>query len=187
MPHPPIRCFLLEPLARRRQWLMRRSHAGEPCSSRNAEHRAKVEIEQSEFPIPTPPRPAAPEWTRFRDDPRWPAHCERCGYAFAENDERLVFFRRIYRDEGKLEQTLDDARPGAMWDAWWLGPEFRGRDGFHLAVMTPGGSWYVDGRSPMTRLHWARIGQPPRVSVQPSIFIPGRYHGWLDDGFLFEC
>ena len=187
MPHEPIRCSLLDPLARRRQWLMRRSHAGGPCRSRNAEHRAKVEIEAGEFPIPAPPKPAVPEWIGFRHDLRWPAHCELCGYPFSDNDERLLFFQRIYRDGEGRELTLDEAPPGAMWDAWWLGPDFRGRDGFHLAVMTPGGPWYVDGRSPVTRLHWARTGKPPKVSVQPSIFIPGRYHGWLTDGFLFEC
>jgi hypothetical protein len=186
MPHPPLRCFLLEPLARRRQWLLRRSHEGAPCRTRNREHRAKTEIEDADFPLPPPPRTAEPEWTRFRDDPRWPLACDFCDYAFCESDERVLLFRRIYRDGAGNEMTLDEAPPGAMWDAWWLGPEFRGRDGFHLAVMTPGGVWYVDGRSPVTGLHWQRIGKPPDVSVRPSNVIPGRYHGWIDGGFLFE-
>src|SRR5882724_2887198 len=128
MPHEPIRCFLLEPLARRRRWLMRRSHEGLPCCSRNGEHRAKVEIEEAEFPIPAPAKPAEPEWKSHRDDPRWPIRCELCDYEFAEGDDRLVFFRRVYRDESGCELILDEAPPGAMWDAWWLGAEFRGRD-----------------------------------------------------------
>jgi len=187
VPHEPIRCFLLEPLRWRRRWLMRRSQAGAPCRSRNAEHRAKIEIEGVEFPIPAPPKPPAPGWARHGEDPRWPVVCDLCPYEFQEADERLLFFRRLYRDPQGRDLLLDDAPPGAMWDAWWMGPEFRGRDGFHLAVMTPGGPWYVDGRSPVTGLHWSRLGRPPAVTVRPSNFIPGRYHGWITDGFLFEC
>ena len=166
---------------------MRRSHAGKTCRSKNAEHRAKVEIEQGEFPSPPPEKSSVPEWTRHRDDPRWPRRCDFCDYEFSERDERLLFFRRLYRDPEGEEIILDDAPPGAMWDAWWLGTEFRGRDGFHLAVMTPGGPWYVDGRSPVTGLHWKRVGTPPNVTVRPSNFIPGRYHGWIDEGMLIEC
>jgi hypothetical protein len=33
----------------------------------------------------------------------------------------------------------------------------------------------------------SRVGTPPNVTVRPSNFIPGRYHGWIDDGFLYEC
>jgi hypothetical protein len=187
MPHEPIRCFLLHPLPRRRQWLLRRSHAGAVCRSRTGEHRAKVRIEDGEFPHPPPPKSEAPEWIRYRDDPRWPTRCDFCDYLFTPRDERLLFFRRIYGDEEGRELILDEAPAGAMWDAWWLGPEFRGRDGYHLAVMTPGGPWYVDGRSPVTNLHWKRIGTPPNVTVRPSNFIPGRYHGWIDEGFLYEC
>ena len=186
MPHEPIRCFLLEPMPRRRRWLLRRSFAGAPCRSRNSEHRAKVAIADDDWPLPPPPKPAEPEWLRHRDDPRWPELCELCDHRFAESDGRELFIRRIYRDPSGRELTLDEAPPGAMWDAWWMGERFRGRDGFHLAVMTPGGIWYVDGRSPVTRLHWSRVGAPPNVSVRPSNVIPGRYHGLIDDGFLIE-
>lgn len=186
MPHEPIRCFWLEPLTRRRRWLMRRSHGGEPCASRNREHRARVEIEPDDLPLPAPPKPAVPEWTLHRDDPRWPTRCERCAHEFTEADERVLFFRRLYRDPEGRELILDDAPPGAMWDAYWLGKDYRGADGIHLALMTPGGPWYVDGRSPVSFLHWRRWGAPPDVSAKPSIFIPGRYHGWLQEGFLHE-
>lgn len=164
---------------------MRRSHRGEPCTSRNREHRARVEIEEDELALP-PPKRDLPEWTRHRDDARWPAHCDLCGYAFVDADERVLFYRRLYRAADGRETILDDAPPGAMWDAFWLGPEYRGEDGLHLAVMTPGGPWYVDGRSPVSFLRWVRWGTPPDVSAKPSIFIPGRYHGWLQDGFLRE-
>lgn len=165
---------------------MRRSHHGERCTTQNLEHRAKVAIEDGELAIPAPPKSAEPEWRRHAGDPRWPVACEFCGHLFSERDERLLFFRRVYRDESGHELILDEAPLGAMWDAWWLGAEFRGRDGCHLAVLTPGGPWTVDGRSPVTRLHWARIGTPPKVTVKPSLFVPGRYHGWLEDGVLYE-
>ena len=166
---------------------MRRSHAGPHCQTKNAQHRAKVEIETGLLALPPVPAPPGPEWMEYRGDPRWPVACEFCGHLFGEDDEWLLFFRRLYRDEQGSEVILDDAAPGAMWDAWWLGANFLGRDGIHLAVMTPGGPWYIDGRSPVFGLHWTRAGKPPRVTVKPSNFIPGRYHGWITDGVLYDC
>ncbi len=187
MPHDPTPCFWLEPTTRRRQWLMRRSHGGLHCRTKNAQHRAKVEIEEGALPLGPAPREAEPEWLRFRDDPRWPRVCEFCAHEFREGDEHLLFFRRLYRDGQGGTFILEEAPPGAMWDAWWMGPGFRGRDGIHLAVMTPGGPWYVDGRSPLFNLHWSRIGRPPAVTIRPSNFIQGRYHGWITEGVLYEC
>ena len=34
---------------------------------------------------------------------------------------------------------------------------------------------------------WWRVDRPPAVTVRPSNFISGRYHGWITDGVLFEC
>lgn len=90
--HEPIRCFLLGPLRWRRQWLMRRRHAGAPCRTRNAGHRAKVEIGGAGFPIPPPAKSPTPEWMSYADDVRWPPACDVCGYLFAEADERSCSF-----------------------------------------------------------------------------------------------
>ena len=62
----------------------------------------------------------------YADDGRWPSACDVCGHPFAEADERLLFFRRVYRDPQGRDLVLESAPPGAMWDAWWMGPDFRG-------------------------------------------------------------
>ncbi len=38
--------------------------------------------------------------------------------------------------------------------------------------------WYGDG--------WGVIGDPPNLSVSPSINIPGRYHGFIHNGILSD-
>ena len=43
-------------------------------------------------------------------------------FVFAPEDERQVFERSVHRraDTG-AEMTIEEAPPGAMWDAWWYG------------------------------------------------------------------
>lgn len=41
--------------------------------------------------------------------------------------------------------SLSEAPVGAMWDATWYMPEWKGDDGIALIVKTPGGTWFVDG------------------------------------------
>jgi hypothetical protein len=134
-------------------------------------------------------------------DPRWPKICP-CGYVFAEDDERQPNMHRLYRrsDTGALTPlrplSHDGARRclvGAMWDAEWMGDEYRGPDGVHLCVMTPAGEWLVDGPAsndtPGNR-GWKRTGKPPKVTATPSIGFGAsceRYHGWLRDGVLVDA
>jgi hypothetical protein len=33
---------------------------------------------------------------------------------------------------------------------------------------------------------WTVTGEPPTITVSPSINAPGRYHGWLRDGVLSD-
>lgn len=86
------------------------------------------------------------------------------------------------------------APPGAMWDASWLtglsvcgARPFGGPDGRTFIVRTPGGDWVIDGPSfrdgEPVGLGWTRTGEPPRITVTPSIVLPG-YHAWLRDGSL---
>jgi hypothetical protein len=127
-----------------------------------------------------------------RSDQHWPRTCS-CGYEFVDDDEWQCNPDTLYRrsDSGELV-TLARAPAGAMWNAEWMGKSHKGPDGIHLCVRTPGGEWAVDGPSYQDqKMHnergWTRIGAIPDVTANPSILIPGKYHGFLRAGWLEEC
>lgn len=113
-------------------------------------------------------------------------------------------FRRA--DTGELV-TLQEAPPGAMWDATWFNddPAYTGADGISLVVRTPGGTWMVDSRCgncglPEDDVHkcWVRHGDPRlpgQIHVDKAgVTCPagagsiqcGSYHGFLHHGVLRE-
>jgi hypothetical protein len=122
------------------------------------------------------------------NDPRWPKSCA-CGYHFKEDGEWQHNLIRMYRrvDRPTFMTTLRTAPVGSMWIGDWY-TKFKGPDGRCLVVKTPGGDWIIDGPSRgndgSQTFPWKRTGEIPRVTVTPSIHIPGKYHGWLKDGFL---
>ena len=133
----------------------------------------------------------------LKKDLRWPQACS-CGYRFLEEDTWQHNFEQLYeREDTKELLVLRDAPLGAMWDAPWMGERFRGSDGLHLIVRTPGGDWTIDGASSGGG-KWTRSGSVPNITARPSILMgevkstdgrvisPG-YHGWLTDGVLIEC
>jgi hypothetical protein len=79
--------------------------------------------------------------------------------------------------------------PGAMWHLDWLkgNPYYTGPDGLALAVALPNdaGQWWIDGPSSQGG-NWQRTGTPPKITVTPSVHVPGKYHGWLRDGVLVD-
>lgn len=125
-----------------------------------------------------------------QDDLRWPLICP-CGYAFKETDEWQHNINRLYWREGDLQSriVLSHAPPGSMYFADWY--NWYGPDGRCLVVVTPGGPWVVDGPSRNNDGSrgnpWTRTGVVPKVTANPSIHIPGKYHGFLRNGFLEEC
>ncbi len=128
------------------------------------------------------------------DDPRWPTHCASCSHVFSAETLRLRLdqWTRLYRraDTGEA-LSLSEAEVGAMWFADWYSNVYRGADGRCLVVRTPGGDWIVDS-APSTGGRWIRDGEPPDVTVSPSILFDGAhggplYHGFLRAGWLEEC
>lgn len=199
-----ITCFWLEPVAKAQVSLRRYGRGSTPCGLPQGYHDANAVIEaEIDHPLedldrgelPGPRRGVA-SWDtvarvddalrlEIRADPRWPAVCA-CGYAFVEGDEwqRNVNRLHVRSDTGALV-TLRPPVVGAMWDAPWLDDEYKGPDGKHIIVMTPGGEWCLDGPA-SNGGKWSRTGIPPKITVAPSISIgkPERYHGWLRDGVL---
>lgn len=135
-------------------------------------------------------RPRQPTGDNFpHDDPRWPTTCESCPYVFSAQDEWQHGFIDLYRrnDNGKL-LSLASAPPGAMWDATWYGPEWKGPDGKSLVVRLPNRiDWTIDGPT-RSGGRWTRTGTPPKITVRPSILADqnttNTYHGYLTDGVL---
>jgi hypothetical protein len=129
------------------------------------------------------------------DDPRWPRVCACGQYTFLETDTWQVFTYEMYRavdgrpGEGTIHPSpapgVPPVPPGAMWNAWWM--EFwRKPDGLCLSVRLPSGEdWLIDGPA-SNGPGWTRTGEPPRITVRPSILTP-KYHGFLTDGTFDAC
>jgi hypothetical protein len=85
----------------------------------------------------------------------------------------------LYRVPGheSWNLTWNDLKPGAMyWDT-------RFDPGERLSVKLPNNAeWLIDRRPPI----WTRTGEPPNITVTPSINHQGQYHGHLSAGILTE-
>ena len=196
-----IPVFWLEATDQNRRFLRRYSSGRKGHCPESGCHNARVEIERGPDVVvngysiaESPPM----------DDTRWPTQCS-CGYVFAEDDHYQLFSEHIYRrsDTGG-EETIRDASPGAMWDAWWLGR--KGPDGISLMVKTPSGDWFVDGRAsnctmPEDNEHkcWVRHGNPKNPQGSEPLHVDKNgntcgagagsigqeaYHGFLHNGYL---
>lgn len=130
-----------------------------------------------------------------RRHPAWPRACTACGWRFRPEDawqiDQEAVYRRVETGEEWGQRSLP---PGAMFDAVWAPPAWRGADGTSLAVVLPPALedqrpnvWMVDGPARDVLPAWTRTGDPraipPTVSVTPSILTPW-YHGYLTDGVL---
>lgn len=194
-----IQCFWLEETMRARRSL-RRYGSGDNCPLPRGYHNAHTIIDEVDFTIRplrdsgylTSDYAGAEKPELFPDeDPRWPTHCA-CGARFEPGDRRQVFMDTLYRRIDNADVfALSEAEPGALWDAWWYGKSgFDANpnrpDSLHVMCRTPGGDWYVDGRSSQGRF-WTRSGdpreKPPTITASPSI-IAQSYHGWLRNGML---
>lgn len=199
-------CFLLERTNRVRRSL-RRYQGAAKCSGPMSYHNAMVFLDEVDRKLEYDGIPLRDgyESPPTHEDPRWPQACG-CGYRFQPEDEWQLFVESMWRrqDTGTLT-TLDEAPPGAMWDALWL-HSFDGyvRDGMSLAVKLPNGhDWHIDGMAsncglkagrPAGTFCWQRSGIPPNITVQrascPHCGVGGgsvqggNWHGFLTAGVL---
>jgi hypothetical protein len=204
-----VRCFLLFPTETVRLWLRRYTSVVGGWTCAEGHHEAMTFLQDA----PAVFEPSGADDARRvlthavekpgSEDPRWPAGCGKCAYAFTDADVRQLFYDLLYRrmDTGEI-LTLREAPPGAMWSAWWLSELISGPDGNSLMVKCPNGrEWFIDGQAsncPMKddyqqRRHhcWIRHGTPPDITVDKDgvtcsagggSILAGDYHGFLRGG-----
>lgn len=193
----PTRCFLLERNGQIRRSLRRYTRPSNGWTCGEGWHQAKVLMDE----VPDEGSPGGDLWPH--DDPRWPATCEECDYAFGEDDRWQLFTEHLWkRSDNEEVTTIRDAPVGAMWYADWMSIDrWKGPDGRTLMCKTPGGEWMVDGVASNCTLPddtehrcWVRHGVPPMVTVGKEggrtcaagagSIATGSYHGFLRNGFL---
>lgn len=191
-----IECFLLQESEMVRRSVRRFTWSGKAnCPvGRVGYHNTSIVVGELLSPRTEECEKAVPNDLIPHDHPCWPKTCKACGYEFKEPDQWQINDHRIWmnRDLG-IQTVLSEAPPGAMWLADWMngfGSRFwkeRG-GGPHLMVKTPAGDWDVDSVSSNGE-GWERVGEPPLVTVHPSIGIgePFRYHGFLLYGKLVDA
>ncbi len=209
----PTKCFLVHPIAKRRQWLRRFtfSDRGSVCPASKWGHDAETRIEDAVVPVPAPREyESGSEWDRLttKSDLRWPVKCAKCDYRFVDGDEWQLFSWRVYADDSGAEfiPHPNHAVPGMMWWADWLHHDgqciyWDNCTSPHLYVVLPGGhEWDVMSRASNCtkkedRLHrcWVLEGSAPNFSVSKNgltcsagagSIMAGNYHGFLRNGFL---
>ncbi len=86
----------------------------------------------------------------------------------------------LFEQDGQLVR-FEELRVGAMWF----------EDDELVVKMPDNSTWNIDrGRKANERggVHtwpgWNRKGEPPNITVEPSVNDVGRYHGYLRDGYL---
>jgi hypothetical protein len=195
-----VQCFLLVPTDQAVRTIRRYAEVGTGPPCPNGYHDASVagrvvnvrRAADGTLPACAPRRKAG--------DPPWPKACA-CGYEFHVGDHRQVTEWLLWKraDQPDVRYTLRPWRltnrdewtapPGAMWDASWMPQGWRGPDGRCLTVRCPNGlDWHIDGVA-SSGGRWSREGEPPLITVNPSIAIgrpddPEFYHGWLHGGSL---
>lgn len=204
----PVNTFWLEPTADRVKVSLRRFSysADAKCVKRewgcDSEGAIAPDAPQSDWPNFTGDH----SQVVAHDDPRWPTTCELCGRLFLEEDQWQIRVLTLYQAADGRRFTLQEAPPGAMWNAVWMrSPGFQGPDGRCLVVRLPNGhDWLVDSQSSnCTRPGephqcWVRHGNPETGNVHvdkdgdtcaagAGSIQSGSYHGFLHHGALTDA
>lgn len=204
MSYPATQTYWLEPAWTVEVGLRRYSSPGSGLSCETGYHSALVITGTESAQVDENGYLKARQDITPHDDPRWPTRCEKCDYAFSDEDHWQEWAAVQYRraDTGEVT-TLRRAEPGAMWDATWMPDNWRGADGIALMVRCPNGhDWSVDGEASNCtrkgdRSHrcWVRHGDPRECKVTVDKngetcaagagSIQARdYHGFLQSGVL---
>ena len=89
-------------------------------------------------------------------------------------------------DEPLRQRTYRDD-PGAMWR--WPDLDRDGREAWCIVLPNRAGLWWTTYLADGTDRMWDVRGEPPNITVAPSINAgdgpgPGKWHGWIKDGVM---
>jgi len=128
-----------------------------------------------------------------RDDPRWPAACEGCGYEFTVDDQWQRNDDEIFRlPDGTTfayVPSLGRAAPaGTMIRAAWY-DEHTDQPGESWIIALPDGGQWITTQRGTDGGYWTVTGTAPALTAVPSIFhnAPHGWHGYLTDGYLRQA
>lgn len=158
-----------------------------PCPGDRLGHDASVHIED----VPGYNKMRGDDWPH--DDPRWPAACEACGYAFRPADEWQRADSAIYRLPGGTEFAFWGslgrcAPPGTMVRIPWFDEHSKVPGESWVVALPDGGDW-ITTQAASGGGHWTVTGTVPLITVTPSIWHnqPHGWHGWIRDGELWDA
>ena len=91
----------------------------------------------------------------------------------------------IIESPGKSFRWTFKHDPGAMWRNPDLDPD--GREAWVIVLPNKAGVWWTTELAKGTERMWDVTGEPPNITVSPSINAgdgpgPGNWHGWIKDG-----
>lgn len=180
-------CFWIEPTDLRRRFLRRFTFTEKKCPVYKYGHEASIPLDDGVKHLNEGIRDLSGD-IHPHDDPLWPKVCKHCWYIFQPEDQWQLQTEHIYkRTDTGAWGTLRDVPVGAMWNAEWM--PWKGPDGRSLVVRCPNfQDWLIDHEASGGG-HWERTGEPPNITVTPSISIgidPNRYHGFLTAGVLTD-
>jgi hypothetical protein len=96
-----------------------------------------------------------------------------------KNKPGAYWFLPIYGPDGEKREIFLET---------YASPEYKATriDKIPVRICLPGGDWWdVDGPASNSDSGWSVTGEPPNLTVHPSIGT-STYHGWLKDGVLSD-
>lgn len=79
---------------------------------------------------------------------------------------------------------MDRANPASRWVSAEYRRDWLGKRPPMVVVLPGYGEWCIDSPMSGTKLGWLVTGQPPAVTITPSINCEGIYHGFILDGVV---
>jgi hypothetical protein len=97
--------------------------------------------------------------------------------------------REAARTAGGGRVRIGAVWPMEVWEDWMVSDEYRATHAGKrapLVVQLPSGPFPVDGPQSGGTSGWQVTGEPPRLTLSPSVNVVGFYHGWIQDGVITD-
>lgn len=131
------------------------------------------------------------------DDEHWPSKCDHCDYVFEDEDEWQRNDNPMYRRPDGVEfalwGSLKDVPAGTVMRLPWADEYMSARHPQRTPswrVQLPDGGEWVTSQQASGGGFWTIEGEPPMMTVTPSIWhnqSSGGWHGWIRNGELVDA